>query len=104
VLKTSSSSDKPTSGELPQSNGRDTTVEFEPSSVCLDKMVQNFIEESNEKSAPATTKCGCNRCNCFKGNNNNNYEEFDIFDKYNKVYKRRDDLKNIVTKIALAQT
>jgi len=78
VLKISSSSDKPTSGEPPQSNGRDTAAEFEPSSVCLDKMVQSFIEESNEK--PATAKCGRNRCNCFNGNNNDSSdEELDIF-------------------------
>ncbi|KAL8150281.1 hypothetical protein V2J09_020089 [Rumex salicifolius] len=36
----------------------------EPSSVCLAKMVQNFIEESSEKP-PAS---GRNRCNCFNGN------------------------------------
>ncbi|ESW15885.1 hypothetical protein PHAVU_007G110800 [Phaseolus vulgaris] len=134
VLKISSSSDKPTSGEPPQSNGRDTAAEFEPSSVCLDKMVQSFIEESNEK--PATAKCGRNRCNCFNGNNNDSSdEELDIFgesissgsvgdasdllkslipcasavernlladtskivDKNSKVYKRKDDLKKIVT-------
>ncbi|KAK9747697.1 hypothetical protein RND81_02G009500 [Saponaria officinalis] len=36
---------------------------FEPSSVCLAKMVQNFIEESNEKQV----RCGRRRCNCFNG-------------------------------------
>ncbi|XP_074316782.1 uncharacterized protein LOC141653044 [Silene latifolia] len=41
--------------------------QFEPSSVCLAKMVQNFIEENNEKQ-PASVKCGRNRCNCFNGN------------------------------------
>jgi len=77
VLKTSSSADKPSAGEPPQSN---TAAEFEPSSVCLDKMVQSFIEESNEKPAPATAKCGRNRCNCFNGNNNDSSdEELDIF-------------------------
>ncbi|XXG76725.1 hypothetical protein AAC387_Pa08g1020 [Persea americana] len=49
--------------------------EFEPSSVCLDKMVQNFIEESNEKQA----KCGRNRCNCFNGNcDDSSDDEFDF--------------------------
>ncbi|KAH7517284.1 hypothetical protein FEM48_Zijuj09G0047200 [Ziziphus jujuba var. spinosa] len=38
-------------------NGSD---EFEPSSVCLAKMVQNFIEESTDKSL-ATAKCSWNR-------------------------------------------
>ncbi|KAI3819368.1 hypothetical protein L1987_13197 [Smallanthus sonchifolius] len=31
--------------------GKDSVDEFEPSSVCLDKMVQNFIEDSNEKQS-----------------------------------------------------
>lgn len=35
---------------------------FEPSSVCLAKMVQNFIEETTEKPPS-----GRNRCNCFNG-------------------------------------
>ncbi|KAH7661402.1 hypothetical protein IHE45_15G060900 [Dioscorea alata] len=40
--------------------------EPEPSSLCLAKMVQNFMEETatNEKSA----RCGRRRCNCFNGN------------------------------------
>ncbi|KAM1019452.1 hypothetical protein ACFX2I_040827 [Malus domestica] len=53
-------------------------AEFEPSSVCLAKMVQNFIEESNEKQPPP--KCGRNRCNCFHGNSNDSSDdELDIF-------------------------
>ena len=56
-------------------------AEFEPSSVCLAKMVQNFIEESNEKQSVA--KCGRNRCNCFNGNNNDSSDdEFDVFDGF----------------------
>ncbi|KAJ0982437.1 hypothetical protein J5N97_010692 [Dioscorea zingiberensis] len=40
-------------------------AEPEPSSLCLAKMVQNFMEETaNEKSA----RCGRRRCNCFNGN------------------------------------
>ncbi|XP_024015150.1 uncharacterized protein LOC112088915 [Eutrema salsugineum] len=51
-------------------------TEFEPSSVCLAKMVQNFIEENNEKQA----KCGRNRCNCFNGNNDSSSDdELDLF-------------------------
>lgn len=54
-----------------------TGLEFEPSSVCLDKMVQNFIEEFNEKQSNA--KCGRNRCNCFNGNGNDSSDdEFDL--------------------------
>lgn len=41
---------------------------FEPSSVCLAKMVQNFIEESNERQQSPAVRCGRNRCNCFNGN------------------------------------
>lgn len=49
-------------------------TEFEPSSVCLAKMVQNFIEDS----APEKPKCGRNRCNCFNGNINDiSDDEFD---------------------------
>ncbi|KAL7105358.1 hypothetical protein ACP275_07G039100 [Erythranthe tilingii] len=56
-------------------------AEFEPSSVCLDKMVQNFIEDNNEKqSAAAAAKCARNRCNCFNGNSNDSSDdEFDFF-------------------------
>lgn len=50
------------------------SAEFEPSTVCLDKMVQNFIEDNNEK------KCGRNRCNCFNGNSNDSSDdELDFF-------------------------
>ncbi|KAL8092631.1 uncharacterized protein LOC141692395 [Apium graveolens] len=39
---------------------RGVSDEFEPSSVCLANMVQNFIEESNDKTCK-------NRCYCFTG-------------------------------------
>ncbi|KAL3506010.1 hypothetical protein ACH5RR_031392 [Cinchona calisaya] len=57
--------------------------EFEPSSVCLDNMVQNFIEENNTSTfekQQAPQKCGRNRCNCFNGNSNDSSddEEFDF--------------------------
>lgn len=51
-------------------------VEFEPSSVCLAKMVQNFIEETAPEKQ--TVKCGRNRCNCFNGNNDSSDDEFDL--------------------------
>ncbi|XP_027366977.1 uncharacterized protein LOC113873171 isoform X2 [Abrus precatorius] len=139
VLRNNTSSEKTTAGETPQFNNKDgagtTTGEFEPSSVCLDKMVQSFIEDSNEKQTQAA-KCGRNRCNCFNGNSNDSSdEELDVFgesissgsfgdasdalktlipcasvaernlladttkivDKNSKVYKRKDDLRKIVT-------
>lgn len=48
-------------------------AEFEPSSVCLAKMVQNFIEDT----APEKPKCGRNRCNCFNINDISD-DEFDL--------------------------
>lgn len=45
---------------------KDGLEELEPSSVCLAKMVQNFMEESNEKQQQQN--CGRNRCVCFNGN------------------------------------
>ncbi|KAI4317918.1 hypothetical protein L6164_025746 [Bauhinia variegata] len=79
ALKTSSA-EKPSVGEA-QANkdGGAGGTEFEPSSVCLAKMVQNFMEEINEKQPPAA-KCGRNRCNCFNGNSNDSSdEEFELF-------------------------
>lgn len=82
VLRISSATEKPNAAgpgnDLP--NGKDGVVtEFEPSSVCLAKMVQNFIEENNEK--PSAAKCGRNRCNCFNGSNNDSSDdEFDFAD------------------------
>lgn len=74
VLKISSA-EKAVAGE--PAYGKDVATEFEPSSVCLAKMVQNFIEETNEKQSAA--KCGRNRCNCFNGNNNDSSDdEFDL--------------------------
>ena len=79
VLRTSST-EKSTAGEAQSNKDGPGTTEFEPSSVCLAKMVQNFIEETNEKQPPATAKCGRNRCNCFNGNNNDSSDdEFDMF-------------------------
>ncbi|XP_057506065.1 uncharacterized protein LOC130789352 [Actinidia eriantha] len=70
-----SSAEKPPGVDPPY--GKDGGAEFEPSSVCLDKMVQNFIEETNEK--PSAAKYGRNRCNCFNGNNNDSSDdEFDV--------------------------
>lgn len=86
VLKISAPEKSPgngaTTGDEPHHN-KDVVDEFDPSSVCLDKMVQNFIEESNDRQQ----KCGRNRCNCFNGNGtdssddefgeSNHYSSFD---------------------------
>lgn len=43
--------------------------DFEPSSMCLAKMVTNYIEENHEKqSVLASVKCGRSCCNCFNRN------------------------------------
>nr|GMD75580.1 uncharacterized protein LOC109176122 isoform X2 [Ipomoea batatas] len=74
VLRSSSASEKAT---VTDGGVSSTAAEFEPSSVCLDKMVQNFIEESNEKQPPS--KIGRNRCNCFNGNGSDSSDdEFDF--------------------------
>lgn len=48
--------------------------ELEPSSLCLANMVQNFIEDNNEKQFSAS-RCGRSRCNCFNGNYTDSSEE-----------------------------
>ncbi|XP_008775344.1 uncharacterized protein LOC120109530 [Phoenix dactylifera] len=40
-------------------------VDSEPSSLCLDKMVQSFMEDNNSEKP---SRCGRHRCNCFHGN------------------------------------
>lgn len=50
------------------------SAECEPSSLCLAKMVQNFIEENNEKQSGGV-RCGHNRCNCFNGHSNDSSED-----------------------------
>lgn len=42
--------------------------DLESSSVCLDKLVVSFMEDSSEKPAAAAVKCSRTRCNCFNGN------------------------------------
>ncbi|XP_077248029.1 uncharacterized protein LOC143887745 [Tasmannia lanceolata] len=66
------------SEKIDQHASKDSGSESEPSSVCLAKMVQNFIEENNDKQS-AMAKCGRNRCNCFNGNcNESSDDEFDF--------------------------
>jgi uncharacterized protein (TIGR01615 family) len=145
VLRISSAEKPSGGGEAQQYSNKDGgQTEFEPSSVCLAKMVQSFIEDTNEtkQHSIATNKFGKNRCNCFNGNSNDSSDdEFDDFatgfgesltstgsfggdvfdslksltpcasvsernlladaakivDKNNKIYKRKDDLRKMVT-------
>ncbi|KAK4782691.1 hypothetical protein SAY86_007065 [Trapa natans] len=81
VLRNSSAEKLSGAGEAYVSKDGAASHEFEPSSLCLAKMVQNFIEENNEKQSAA--KCGRNRCNCFNGNNNDSSDdEFGSFDGF----------------------
>ncbi|KAM1311415.1 hypothetical protein PS1_007875 [Malus domestica] len=81
VLKSSAATEKASSGigiEEPHFNKDGCgggSAEFEPSSMCLTKMVQNFIEESNEKQSSTAARCSRNRCNCFNGNCNDSSED-----------------------------
>ena len=59
-------------------------TEFEPSSVCLDSIVQNFIEENNNNNNEKQSrviKCGRNHYNYFNWNciNSNSEDEWDSF-------------------------
>lgn len=78
VMRISSAEKQAAGGEK---DGGAAAAEFEPSSVCLDKMVQNFIEDNNEKQSSASAvKCGRHRCNCFNGKSNDSSDdEFDFF-------------------------
>lgn len=85
-LRSSAVADRSGTGIGESQCGRDCSDEFEPSSVCLDKMVQNFIEESNEKQSVAGVvatggiKCGRqnhNQCNHFTSDGSD--DEFDSF-------------------------
>ena len=63
-----SSAEKPVAGGDKDGGG---AAEIEPSSVCLDKMVQNFMEDNNDKPSSAAR----NRCNCFNGNSNDSSDD-----------------------------
>ncbi|KAL6505174.1 hypothetical protein OROGR_024991 [Orobanche gracilis] len=65
VLKASAPEKPSGATESPQNWNKDAVEEFEPSSVCLAKMVRNFIEENNEKQQQ---RCGRKKCNCFNVN------------------------------------
>ncbi|OVA05363.1 Protein of unknown function DUF506 [Macleaya cordata] len=70
-----SSTEKP--GVEEHQYNKDGSGDLEPSSVCLAKMVQNFIEETNEKQSVAS-KCCRNRCNCLSRScNGSPDDEFD---------------------------
>ncbi|KAI9119320.1 hypothetical protein K1719_009995 [Acacia pycnantha] len=75
--------------------------DFEPSSVCLAKMVENFIEENQEKQS-SLVKCGRNRCNCFNGKGDDSSDdESDVFgsfgdNNYSSTAEASEILKGLV--------
>ncbi|KAL3812545.1 hypothetical protein ACJIZ3_013813 [Penstemon smallii] len=76
VLKISSSEKQNAGGEKDVTAAAAAVAEFEPSSVCLDKMVQNFMEDNNNEKNSAAVKCGRNRCgNCFHGHSNDSSDD-----------------------------
>ena len=67
-------------------------AEFEPSSVCLDSIVQIFIKENNnnndDKKQSCVVRCGRNRCNCFNWNyiDSSSEDKWDSFGDSNSSY------------------
>uniref|UniRef100_A0A1D1XTS5 1,6-anhydro-N-acetylmuramyl-L-alanine amidase AmpD n=2 Tax=Anthurium amnicola TaxID=1678845 RepID=A0A1D1XTS5_9ARAE len=71
--RTSSSGDKANSGG--DGKEKETTSELEPSSLCLDKMVQIFMEAEPNERPPPPPRCGRRRCNCFNVNCDDSSED-----------------------------
>lgn len=69
-LLRSSAPEKLVNGEDLIGNKKDASEELEPSSVCLAKMVQTFIEEGEDKH-----RCNRSRCSCFNCNGTESSEE-----------------------------
>lgn len=51
--------------------GKEICDDFEPSSVCLGKMVENFIYESGDNKQ----RCGRQRCKCLRGNSTDSSDD-----------------------------
>ncbi|XP_024004187.1 uncharacterized protein LOC112081624 [Eutrema salsugineum] len=65
-------SEKFTVGDFQAPLSRGNSGDFEPSSVCLTKMVLNFIEDNNGEKQ----RCGRSRCsNCFTGSGTESSDE-----------------------------
>lgn len=73
--------------------------DFEPSSVCLAKMVENFMEENNnqEKQSSSVVRCGRNRCNCFNGNGDDSSDDdYDVFGSFSESNHSSSDVPEIL--------
>ncbi|KAK1349827.1 Guanylate kinase [Heracleum sosnowskyi] len=95
-----STTEKPTTG-VSEVHGKDGEI-FEPSSVCLAKMVQNFIEDSFGDSIP-TAWCGDfsdtikGLIQCSSVDERNLLADTSKIIETNKNCKRKDDLIAVVT-------
>ncbi|KAG4186744.1 hypothetical protein ERO13_A08G062400v2 [Gossypium hirsutum] len=91
--------------ELPLS--KEYAGEFEPSSVCLAKMVQNFIEENNEKQQSCAVRCSRNRCNCFNRNcSDSSEDDMDSFfgdSNLNSPAEASEILKNLICPMSVSE-
>ncbi|KAL9331816.1 hypothetical protein ACSQ67_001426 [Phaseolus vulgaris] len=76
-----SAAEKIVAGELPRS-GKDGSADFDPSSACLAKMVQSFMEENPEKHS-AAGKCAHNRYNSFEDSSDAETSAFGSFGNSN---------------------
>ncbi|XP_051141966.1 uncharacterized protein LOC127258929 isoform X2 [Andrographis paniculata] len=98
VLKTPAPDKSACSRETSRDGNKDESEEFEPSSACLAKMVQNFIEESNDKQQ----RCERKRCNCFNGNCMENSDEEK--DSYNSSFTHAIDvLKSLIPCLSVSE-
>ncbi|KAL9257159.1 hypothetical protein AKJ16_DCAP01658 [Drosera capensis] len=67
--------DAATVAPVPVQLRKEGSGELELSSVCLDRMVQNFIEEGVNEKNQAVVKCGRSRCNCFNASDGSSDDE-----------------------------
>ncbi|TKY62405.1 hypothetical protein E2542_SST12261 [Spatholobus suberectus] len=84
-------------GEEPHS-GKDVSADFEPTSVCLAKMVQNFLEENPEKHS-VSMKCARNRFNSFEDSSDAETHALGGFGEssYSSSGEAQEILKGLVT-------
>ncbi|KAJ0843085.1 hypothetical protein HanRHA438_Chr15g0687501 [Helianthus annuus] len=108
-LRSSAVADRSGAGET--QCGKDVVDEFEPSSVCLDKMVQNFMEESTEKEKQSVclNKCGrCNhrRCNSGTGecSSDGSEDELDSFNCFGNSISSSTDACDPLKSLVVCET
>ncbi|KAG4913194.1 hypothetical protein AAZX31_19G146600 [Glycine max] len=97
VLRNSSAAEKIAyPAEEPPHSAKDGSADFEPSSVCLAKMVQNFMEENHEKHS-VSVKCARSRYNSF--DDASDAETHSLFGESNYSFsgETQEILKDLVT-------